>query len=110
MICDNYRAVTLLCTTYNILVNIVEHQLFIDLKKAYDSVRREVLYNIFLSWYPLETSRANKNVSEIGNGLKQGDALLPLFFNFALEYSIRRVQVIHDGLKVNGTHQHLVCG
>ena len=23
MICDNYRAVTLLCTTYNIVVNIV---------------------------------------------------------------------------------------
>jgi len=26
-----------------------EHQLFIDFKKAYDSVRREVLYNILLS-------------------------------------------------------------
>jgi hypothetical protein len=25
------------------------HQLFIDFKKAYDSVRREVLYNISLS-------------------------------------------------------------
>jgi hypothetical protein len=24
-------------------------------------------------------------------GLKQGDALLPLLFNFALEYSIRKV-------------------
>jgi len=27
----------------------------------------------------------------IGNGLKQGDALTPLLFNFALEYAIRRV-------------------
>jgi hypothetical protein len=27
------------------------------------------------------------------NGLKQGDALSPLLFNFALEYVIRRVQV-----------------
>jgi hypothetical protein len=26
----------------------------------------------------------------VQNGLKQGDALLPLLFNFTLEYSIRR--------------------
>jgi hypothetical protein len=28
----------------------------------------------------------------IQNGLKQGDALLPLLLNFALEYAIRKVQ------------------
>ena len=55
--------------------------------------------------------RVGKNLSDIftvRRVLKQGDALSPLFLNFALEYAIRMVQVNKDGLKLNETHQHLV--
>jgi hypothetical protein len=38
----------------------------------------------------------------IQNGLKQGDVLSPLLFNFALEYSIRKVE------EIKWTHRMLV--
>ena len=102
------------------------YQLFIFFKKAYDSVRREILYNILdefgipmklLSLIKMcltETySRGwvGKNLYvmfPIRNGLKQGDALLPLLFKFSLEYAMRRDQVKQDGLQLSGTHQRLV--
>jgi hypothetical protein len=44
----------------------------------------------------------------IKNNLRQGDALSPLIFNFAVEFAIGRVQVNQEGLKLSGTFQFLV--
>jgi hypothetical protein len=32
-----------------------------------------------------------------------------ILFKFALDYAIRKVQVNQNGLKLNGTHQRLLC-
>jgi hypothetical protein len=87
----------------NGLYNEKVHHLYIDFKKAYVSVKREVLYDILIEFGVSKklvrlvkmclnetNSRVwvGKNVSDmfpIRKGLKPQDALSPLIVNFALE-------------------------
>jgi len=103
------------------------HRQFTDLEKVYVSVRREVFYDIIIElgicmkivlWLinmcPIGTCnrvrRGNyfSDMFVIRNGLKQGDALSPIIFNFAFEYVSRRVQVNHGSLQLNSTYQLFV--
>ena len=66
------------------------------IKTSLDGFQSKVRIGYYLSFiFPIE------------NGLKQGDALSPLLFNFALEHAIRKIQETNLGLDMNGTHQVL---
>lgn len=105
--------------------NLQTHHLFIDFKAAYDSVKRNELWQIMIEHgFPaklirliratLDGSKSSVRVAdEISSsfvtfdGLKQGDALSNLLFNIALEGAIRRAGVHRSGTIVTKSHMLL---
>jgi sorting nexin-29 len=101
-------------------------QIFIDFKKAYDSIHRESLYNIMYEFgfpkklialtrmcmentkYRVRTQNITSGTFTVGTGLKQGDALSPVLFNLALEKVVRILQTNEGGLLINQNNIRLL--
>jgi len=93
-------------------------QLFIDFKKAYDSIHRESLYNIMYKFgfpkqlialtkmcmentkYRMRTQNVTSGTFTVETGLKQGDVQSPVLFNLALKKVVRILQDNEGGLLI----------
>src|ERR1700761_2613245 len=95
--------------------NISIHQLFVDFKQAYDSIRRNIIFNIMeevgiprklirLTKVTLTATKCKIMIQgalsdpfDIDTGLRQGDRLSTILFNLALEKVIRAMSINWKG-------------
>jgi len=94
------------------------HMLFVDFKKAYDSIHRESLINVLKEFempqklinlikmnidytdIKVKVGHSISNAVQVATGLRQDDALSPILFNIALEKVIREIGMDQEGVKI----------
>src|ERR1700755_2387713 len=95
--------------------NISIQKLFVDFKQAYDSIRRNIIFNIMEEFgIPRKLIRLTKGTLtatkckiliqgalsdpfDIDTGLRQGDRLSTILFNLALEKVVRAMSINWNG-------------
>lgn len=94
------------------------HMLFVDFKKAYDSIHREFLINVLQEFempqklinlikmnidytdIKVKVGHSTSNAVQVTTGLRQGDALSLILFNINLENVIREKGMNQEGVKI----------
>jgi len=98
------------------------HTLFVDFKKAYDSIHRESLINILKEFdFPqklinlvsisimetvvkIKVGNMKSDPVTVRSGLRQGDSISPILFNLVLEKVIREMKIKpHEGIKLQNS-------
>jgi len=95
--------------------------LFVDFKKAYDSIHRESLINILKEFdFPqklvnlvsirimdvvkIKVGKMKSNPVTVKSGLRQGDSISHILFNLVLEKVIREMKIDpHEGIKLRNS-------
>ena len=103
------------------------HMLFVDFKKAYDSIHRESLINILKEFempqklinlikmnidhtdIKVKVGHSTSNVVQVTTGLRQGDALSPILFNIALEKVVREIRMDQGGVRIGDANIGLLA-
>jgi sorting nexin-29 len=104
------------------------HTLFVDFKKAYDSIHRESLINILKEFdFPrklvnivsisimetvvrVKVGNMKSDPVTVKSGLRQGDSILPIIFNLVLEKVIREMKIEpHEGIKLRDSNIPLLA-
>jgi len=101
-------------------------QIFVDFRKAYDSIHRESLYNIMEEFgipnklvtltkmfmegkkYQVRVDSTLSEAFTVETSLKQGNALSPLLFNLTLEKAVTMMQVEASGIAINDRRIHVL--